>query len=114
MRLLVQVVGALLVVALLVADNGNAPGCQAAPFQYWPALGPLTLCKVKVVLLAFRPMPLVLSATLPLKAVGTADAWKKLPPAGVVTEAAMGAVSSRVKLMALPTKVLPALSMAVA
>ena len=114
LALLVQVAAVLLVVATLVAVRLTGPFCQAVPFQYLPALGPVVLSRVKVVLLAFWPMPPVLSATLPLKVAGTAEAWKKFPPAGVVTEAMAGAVSSRVKLTALPVKVLPAMSMAVA
>ncbi len=69
---------------------------------------------VKVVVLAFRPTPPVLSATLPLKFAGTAAAWKKFPPDGVVTDAVAGAVSSRAKLTALPVNGLPARSVAVA
>src|SRR5881394_1667758 len=59
-------------------------------------------------------MPPELSATLPLKFAGTVAARKELPPAGVVTEAVLGAVLSRVKLTALPVKALPTLSVAVA
>jgi len=69
---------------------------------------------VKVVLLAFKPTPLLLSATLPLKFAGTAAVWNALPFAGVVTDAAVGAVLSNVKVTAVPVKVLPALSVAVA
>src|SRR5436190_516572 len=58
-------------------------------------------------------MPPALSATLPLKFAGTVAARKELPPAGVVTDAVVGAVLSRMKAMALPVKELPALSVAV-
>src|SRR5204863_256673 len=64
--------------------------------------------------MAVSPTPPELSATLPAKLAGTALAWKLLPADGVVTEAVVGAVSSRVKLTALPLKVLPTLSVAVA
>src|SRR5947208_1108661 len=80
--LLLQFVAALPAVALLVAAKSNAPTCQVAPFQY---LLSLLRCKVKVVLLAFRPKPPLLSATLPLKLAGTVAARKTLPPTGVVT-----------------------------
>jgi hypothetical protein len=69
--------------------------------------------KVKVVLLAFRPVPPLLSATVPLNVAGTVAAVKLLPAAGVVTDT-VGAVASSVKVMAVPVKVLPALSVAVA
>ena len=110
LALLVQVVTVPPAVAILVAARLKGVACQAEPFQNWPVL----LCKVKVVLLAFRPTPPVLSATPPLKIVGTAPAWKMFPPDGVATEATAGAVSSRVKVTALPVKALPALSVAVA
>ena len=42
---------------------------------------------VNVVLLAFRPMPPLLSAALPLKLAGTVAAENVLPDAGVVTDA---------------------------
>ena len=71
-------------------------------------------CRVKVVLLAFRPAPPLLSAALPVQLAGTAAAWKALPLAGVVTDAVAGAVLSRVKVTALPVKVLPTLSVAFA
>ncbi len=67
-----------------------------------------------MVLLAFRPTPPALSATLPLKLAGTVPARKKFPPAGVVTEAVIGGVLSSAKLTALAVKALPALSVAVA
>ncbi len=69
---------------------------------------------MKVALLANMPTPPGLSATVPLKLAGTALAWKKFPPDGVVTDAMTGAISVRVKLTALPVKVLPALSVDVA
>jgi len=73
------------------------------------------LFNVKVVLSAFKPEPLAFaSAALPLKVAGTVDARKVLPAAGVVTVAVAGAVLSNVKVTALPAKVLPALSVAVA
>src|SRR5438046_1599476 len=71
-------------------------------------------CRVNVVLLAFRPTPLLLSAALPLQLAGTVDPLKELPFAGVVTEAVVGAVLSNVKVIAVPAKVLPAASVAVA
>ena len=69
-------------------------------------------CRVKVVLLAFRPTPPLLSAALPLKVAGTEAAASVLPLAGVVTDAVTGAVLSSVKVMAVPLKVLPTLSVA--
>ena len=51
-------------------------------------------CRVKVVLLALRPTPPVLSATLPLKLAGTVAARKELPLTGVVTVAVVGTVLS--------------------
>ena len=71
-------------------------------------------CRVKVVLFAFRPTPPLLSAALPLQLAGTPEALKELPLAGVVTEAVVGAVLSNVKVIAVPAKVLPAASVAVA
>ena len=109
--LLVQDVAVPPLVALLVVARANAPVCQPAPFQNLPSL---LRCKVKVALLAFRPTPPVLSATLPLKLAGTVAARNELPPAGVVTDAVAGAVLSSVKLTAVPVNVLPAISVAVA
>jgi hypothetical protein len=54
---------------------------------------------VKVVLLALRPAPPVLSAALPLKLPGTVAALKVLPLAGVVTDAVVGAVASQVTVL---------------
>src|SRR5437016_2902659 len=73
-------------------------------------------CSVKVVLLALRPTPPLLSAALPLKLAGTEAARKVLPLAGVVTDAVAGAVLSKVKVTAVPVpvKVLPTLSVAFA
>jgi hypothetical protein len=51
---------------------------------------------VKVVLLAARPTPPLLSATLPLNVAGTVAARRELPLAGEVTEAVAGAVVSTV------------------
>src|SRR5436190_22236548 len=51
---------------------------------------------------------------LPLKLAGTVAARKGLPLAGVVTDAVVGAVLSRVKLTVVPLKELPALSVVVA
>src|SRR5207247_5440381 len=99
------------VVALLVAARLKAAACQAEPVQYRPSE---LRCSVKVVLLAARPTPPLLSATLPLKLAGTLAARNALPPAGVVTDAVAGAVLSRVKLTAVPVKALPSLSVAVA
>ena len=69
---------------------------------------------MKVVLFAFRPAPPLLSAALPLKVAGTVAARKVLPSAGVVTEVAVGGALSSVKVMALPVKVFPTLSVAFA
>ena len=55
-----------------------------------------------------------MSATLPLKLAGTVADRKELPLTGVVTDAVDGAVLSSVKLTAVPVKVLPAASVAVA
>jgi hypothetical protein len=49
---------------------------------------------VKVVLFAPRPTPPELSATVPLKVVGTVAPRKKPPFAGAVTDAVTGAVES--------------------
>ena len=65
-------------------------------------------------LLALRPTPPLLSAALPLKLAGTEAARKALPLAGVVTDAVAGAVLSKVKVTAVPVKVLPTLSVAFA
>src|SRR5919201_6668102 len=108
--LLVQVAAVLPVVALLLAARLKAAACQAEPVQYQPSE---PRCSVKVVLLAARPTPPLLSATLPLKLAGTVAARKRLPLAGVVTDAVAGAVLSRVKVMAVPAKVFPARSVAV-
>src|SRR5207248_3173043 len=89
----------------------TAADCQAEPVQYQPSE---LRCSVKVVLLAARPTPPLLSATLPLKLAGTVAARNELPLAGVVTDAVAGAVLSSVKLTAVPVKVLPALSVALA
>src|SRR5439155_1335915 len=96
---------------LLVAARLKTAACQAEPVQYKPSE---LRWRVKVVLLALRPTPPLLSATLPLKLVGTAAVRNELPLAGVVTDAVAGAVLSRVKLTAVPVKVLPALSVAFA
>ena len=69
---------------------------------------------VKVVLSAFRPTPPALSAALPLQLAGTVDPLKELPFAGVVTDAVVGAALSNVKVIAVPVKVFPAPSVAVA
>ena len=71
-------------------------------------------CRVKVVLLAFRPDPPLLSAALPLKLNGTVADPKVPPFAGAVTDAVTGAVLSRVKLTAPLVNVLPTMSVAVA
>src|SRR5437870_3587576 len=109
--LLVQVAAVLPVVALLLAARLKAAACQPEPVQYRPSE---PRWSVKVVLLAAKPTPPLLSATLPLKLVGTAAARNELPLAGVVTDAVVGAVLSSVKLTAVPVKVLPALSVAFA
>src|SRR5262249_2757135 len=98
------------VVGGVVAAGWKTAFGQPEPFQYKPSL---TRCSVKVVLLALRPTPPVLSATLPLKLVGTLlrapvmAVYERLP-AGVVTVAVAGAVLSRMKVTAVPLKVLPA------
>ena len=43
-----------------------------------------------MVLLAFRPLPPMLSATLPVKLAGTALVLKELPADGVATRAVVG------------------------
>src|SRR5438105_3124694 len=91
--LVVHVAAVLEVVATWVVARLNAPACHAAPFQ--KLLSELR-CSLKVVLLAFRPTPPVLSAALPLKVPGTVAARKPLPPTGVVTLAVVGAVFSNV------------------
>src|SRR5437764_688540 len=111
MALLVQVAAVPPVVAALVAARLKAATCQAEPVQYKPSL---PRWRVKVVVLAARPTPPLLSATLPPKLAGTVAGRNELPAAGVVTEAVAGAVLSRVKLTAVPVKVLPAASVAVA
>src|SRR5947208_1903155 len=100
---LVQVAAVPLVVRLLLAASWKTPDCQVAPFQY---LLSLLRCRVKVALLAGRPLPPLLSATLPLKLVGTVAVRRMLPVSGAVTEAMAGTVSSRVKETALPLKAL--------
>src|SRR5205823_1963025 len=96
---------------LWVAAKLKAAACQAEPVQYQPSE---PRWRVKVVLLAARPTPPLLSATLPLKLAGTVLARNALPPAGVLTDAVPGAVLSSVKLTAVPVKVLPTASVAVA
>ena len=71
-------------------------------------------CKMKVVLLAFRPTPPLLSAVLPVKLAGTVAARSALPAAGAVTEAVIGAVLSKVKMTALPVKLFPTVLVAFA
>ena len=63
----VHVAEVLPVVALCVVARLETPACQAEPVQYWPS----GRWRVKVVLLAFKPTPLALSAALPLKGAGT-------------------------------------------
>ena len=65
-------------------------------------------------LLALRPAPPLLSAALPLKLAGTVAARKALAFAGVVTDAVIGAVPSRVKVTAVLVPVFPTLSVAFA
>src|SRR2546427_13126353 len=69
---------------------------------------------MKIVLLAFRPTPPLLSAVLPVKLAGTVAARSALPAAGAVTEAVIGAVSSKVKVTALPVKLFPTILVAFA
>src|SRR5437763_1024766 len=64
--------------------------------------------------LAFRPAPAALSATLPLNVAGAVAPAKAPPSPGVVVTATVGGVASRMKVMALPVKVFPPLSVAVA
>src|SRR5439155_1403450 len=71
-------------------------------------------CRVKVVLLALRPTPPLLSAVLPLKLAGTVAGRKALPFAGVVTDAVIGPAPSRMKVTAVLVPVLPTLSVAFA
>ena len=99
----------LLVVAAWVVARLKAVACQVEPVQY------KVLCwSVKVVLLAARPTPLLLSATLPPNVAGTVAA-RKLPEAGLVTDAVVGAVKSMVTLKAAEAaETLPAASVAVA
>src|SRR5437867_1507391 len=111
MVLFVHVAAVLPVIATWVVVKLMDPLCQVAPFQYLPSV---LLCSVKVVLFAPRPPPPALSAALPLKLVGTPAVAKMLPLTGVVTEAMIGAVLSKVKVTALPATELPALSVAVA
>src|SRR5438876_333263 len=59
---------------------------------------------MKIVLLAFRPTPPLLSAVLPVKLAGTVAARNVLPAAGVVTDAVVGAVLSYVWVGALPVQ----------
>src|SRR5437870_1181626 len=59
-------------------------------------------------------MPPLLSAALPLKLAGTVAGRKALPFAGVVTDAVVGAVPSRMKVTAVLVPVLPTLSVAFA
>src|SRR5947208_1588977 len=108
--LLVQVVAELPAVALLLAARANAPTCQLVPFQNLPSL---LRCKVKVALLEFRPTPPLLSATLPLKLTGTVAARKERSEERRVGKDGMGGVLSRVKVIELPLKLLPTLSVAV-
>ena len=65
-------------------------------------------------LLAFRPTPPLLSAVLPLKLAGTVAGRNALPFAGVVTDAVIGPVPSRMKVTAVLVAVLPTLSVAFA
>jgi hypothetical protein len=94
--LLVQVAAVLPVVEPFVAARLKAATCQLVPFQY--SLSE-PRCSVKVALFAFRPEPVELSATLPLKLAGTVAARKKVPFPGVVTEAVIGAVESLVTVV---------------
>src|SRR5215212_8331010 len=89
-----QVAAVFPVVAECDVARFETPSCQAEPVQYWPS----GRCNVKVVLLTFRPTPAELSAALPLKVAGTVAAANVLPPAGVVTDAVVGAVLSTVKV----------------
>jgi hypothetical protein len=65
-ELLVHVTSVLPVAALCVVGRLETANCHALPFQYWPS----GRWNVNVVLLEFRPVPLELSAALPLKLVG--------------------------------------------
>src|ERR1041385_2627800 len=94
----VQVTAVLPLWALCVVARLKAPDCQVEPVQEklseprW---------SVNVVLLAFTPTPVLLSATLPPKVAGTLTVRKALPPAGVVTEAVIGGVMSYVTVLSL-------------
>src|SRR6185369_7013868 len=68
--LLVHAAAVSLLVAEWVLARLTTATCQVVPFQYWPS----GRWRVKVVLLALRPTPPVLSATLPLKGAGTVPA----------------------------------------
>ena len=67
-------------------------------------------CKVKVVLLAFRPEPPVPSAALPLKLAGTVAARYMLPSAGVVADAVEGVTFAFTWCGAVPELLLKLLS----
>ena len=106
----VQLAAVLPLVATCVVKRSATATCHAEPVQYCPS----GRRRVKVVLFAFRPAPPLLSAALPLKLAGTVVAENVLPFAGAVTEAVIGLVLSSVKVMAVPLKLLPTLSVAVA
>src|SRR5207248_734849 len=109
--LLVQIAPAPPMVALWVVARLKTADCQPEPFQYRPSL---PRCRVKVVLLALRPTPPLLSATLPLNLAGTLLGPNERLPPGLITEVRTGAVLSRMKLTAVPVKLLPTRSVAVA
>ena len=69
---------------------------------------------MKVVEFALSPPPPALSAAEPAKTAGMVDAVYAEPFTGDVTDAVIGAVLSRVKVTAVPVRVLPTLSVAVA
>jgi len=109
--LFVHVAAVLPVVATCVVGRLVAPDCHVVPVQKKLSED---RCNVNVVVFGLRPEPLVLSAALPEKFAGTVAVRNALPVAGVVTDALMGLVLSRVKVIAVPVKEFPALSVAFA
>src|SRR5205814_9979843 len=82
-----QVTDEPLVVAACVVARFATPTCQAEPVQYWPS----GRCSGKVTVLAVSPDPLLLSAALPVKGLGTLEAPEVFPSAGGLTHALPGA-----------------------
>src|SRR4051812_19023082 len=96
--------------AAWVVARLKALACQAAPFQYWPS----GRWRVKVVVFAARPVPLALSAALPVKIAGTAEGTYAAPFTGAVTDAVAGAVLSIVNVVSGVESAAPPLSVACA